>query len=162
MEDLRVKKTKLAITGAFIDLVEEKGFDNVKVIDICSKAMINRNTFYLHNLKKESSYNDFESVKKGYVCVLEGLKKEIEFYRIILLDSNMSGYIDKYTSKLRLGLARIYGIDYNIYKIELDYIFYGIVGVIKNWIIKDYSSIDNIATKLAELTLNSMSNFIKK
>ena len=114
------------------------------------------------NLKKESSYNDFESVKKGYVCVLEGLKKEIEFYRIILLDSNMSGYIDKYTSKLRLGLARIYGIDYNIYKIELDYIFYGIVGVIKNWIIKDYSSIDNIATKLAELTLNSMSNFIKK
>ncbi len=52
MSDLRVKKTKALIKGAFIELVEAKGFDNVTVKDICNKAMINRNTFYLHYLDK--------------------------------------------------------------------------------------------------------------
>ena len=186
MEDLRVRRTKASIIGAFIDLVEEKGFDNVKIIDICSKAMINRNTFYLHyldkedllqkiinsifieqqekimHLKKERNYNNFESAKEGFMVVLEIFKKEIEFYRIVLLDSNMSGYMDKSTNKFKQGLARVYEIDYDKYKVEIDYIFYSIVGVIKNWIIKDYSSVDNISTILANMTINSLKNSIKK
>ena len=52
MIDLRVVKTKSLIKGAFIELVEEKGFDNVSVKDICLKAQINRNTFYLHYFDK--------------------------------------------------------------------------------------------------------------
>ena len=100
MEDLRVRRTKASIIGAFIDLVEEKGFDNVKVKDICTKAMINRNTFYLHyldkedllqkiinsifteqeetimHLKKQKNYNNFESIKQGFEVVLEIFMKE--------------------------------------------------------------------------------------
>ena len=52
MADLRVIKTKQSIKGAFMDLVLEKGFEHVSVKDICNKAMINRNTFYLHYLDK--------------------------------------------------------------------------------------------------------------
>lgn len=186
MEDLRVRRTKTSITGAFIDLVLEKGFENVKVKDICAKVMINRNTFYLHyldkedllqkivsdiftdqehsimNIKKESTFTNYESVKNGFKSILESIKNEIEFFRIILLDSNMSGYIDKYINNLKQVVSKVYGIDYSNYKIEIDYIFYGIVGVIKSWIIKDYSSIDEISIKLTDLTLNSLANFIKK
>ena len=53
MEDLRVTKTKLTIKQSFLSLVEEVGFDNVYVSDIAKRAMINRNTFYLHYDSKE-------------------------------------------------------------------------------------------------------------
>ena len=52
-EDLRVIKSKQAIENAFISLIEEKGFENVKIIDIARKANVNRNTIYLHYESKE-------------------------------------------------------------------------------------------------------------
>lgn len=48
MTDLRIQKTDKIISSAFIDLVIEKGFDNVTVKDIATRAMINRKTFYAH------------------------------------------------------------------------------------------------------------------
>ena len=52
-EDLRVIKTKNSLKKALIDLTNEKGFDNVSVIDIVNKANVNRNTVYLHYENKE-------------------------------------------------------------------------------------------------------------
>lgn len=48
MTDLRIKKTDAIISTSFVDLVLEKGFDNVTVKDIASRSMINRKTFYAH------------------------------------------------------------------------------------------------------------------
>ena len=47
-EDLRIKRTQRAIKDAFYSLVEEKGFEHITVKDITERAMISRNTFYLH------------------------------------------------------------------------------------------------------------------
>ena len=52
-EDLRVKKTNKLIKDSFLKLLEEKGYSKVSVTDITNKAMINRNTFYLHYVDKE-------------------------------------------------------------------------------------------------------------
>lgn len=185
MEDLRVIKTKSLIKGAFIELVEEKGFDNVTVKDICSKALINRNTFYLHYfdkvdllnkiasdvfseqentitfMSKDLSHQDIETLRLGLIKVLQVLHKEIEFYRVILLDSNMSGYIDKFALDLKKNYINSLNVNEKINVIELDYIFYGIVGVIKNWIIKDYSSIDSLATRLSNIIYNNLITYIK-
>ena len=46
--DLRIIKTKKAIRDAFLALIEEKGFERISVKEITEKAMISRNTFYLH------------------------------------------------------------------------------------------------------------------
>ena len=46
--DLRVVRTKTAIRNAFVELIEEKGFDAITVKDITTKANINRGTFYAH------------------------------------------------------------------------------------------------------------------
>ncbi|EJS69283.1 TetR/AcrR family transcriptional regulator [Bacillus cereus] len=46
--DLRVIRTKTAIRNAFVELIEEKGFDAITVKDITTKANINRGTFYTH------------------------------------------------------------------------------------------------------------------
>src|SRR5215469_13383088 len=46
--DLRVRRTRMALQEALIDLIEEKGFDAVTVGDIAERAMVNRTTFYRH------------------------------------------------------------------------------------------------------------------
>ncbi len=178
MSDLRVKKTKGLIKGAFIELVEEKGFDNVTIKDICEKAEINRNTFYLHYydkidlltklasevfLEQESSLSitskdsitDALTLKNSIINLLKILYKEIEFYRVILLDSNMSGYINKFEIGLKKRYIKIFNIDYEKYKIDVDFLFYGVSGAIKNWIIKDYISIEDLSSKITELVIKN-------
>ncbi|MFV0559688.1 MAG: TetR/AcrR family transcriptional regulator [Enterococcus sp.] len=54
--DLRVKRTHKMIIEAFIQLVEEKGYDNVTIQDIADTAMINRATFYAHFKDKQDLY----------------------------------------------------------------------------------------------------------
>ncbi|MDU8924447.1 TetR/AcrR family transcriptional regulator [Pasteurellaceae bacterium LIM206] len=44
--DLRVIKTHKVIRQALVDLLNEKGFDEISVQDILNKALVNRTTFY--------------------------------------------------------------------------------------------------------------------
>ena len=50
-EDLRVKRTKKALTDAFIKLLSEKSFEEITVNELCDAAGVRRATFYKH-------YND--------------------------------------------------------------------------------------------------------
>ena len=43
-----MEKTKILLSNALIELLEEKTFDNIKVIEICDKAMVHKTTFYNH------------------------------------------------------------------------------------------------------------------
>ena len=45
-EDLRVKKTKRALTLAFIELLKVKHFEDITINELCEKAEIRRATFY--------------------------------------------------------------------------------------------------------------------
>ena len=47
-EDLRIRKTKANLYRSLLQLMEEKPFEEIKVIDICKSSMINRSTFYDH------------------------------------------------------------------------------------------------------------------
>ena len=46
--DLRIIKTYLALHNAFIELLEEKRFEDITVNELCDRAMIRRTTFYKH------------------------------------------------------------------------------------------------------------------
>ncbi|MEK8130604.1 TetR/AcrR family transcriptional regulator [Paenibacillus filicis] len=46
--DLRILRTKQSIRTAFFELIQEKGYEAITIQDIANRAMINRNTFYLH------------------------------------------------------------------------------------------------------------------
>ncbi|GIP26209.1 TetR family transcriptional regulator [Paenibacillus sp. J23TS9] len=50
--DLRVLRTKQFIRKAFYELIQEKGYEGITIQDIADRAMINRNTFYLHYQNK--------------------------------------------------------------------------------------------------------------
>lgn len=51
--DKRIIKTKEAIYQAFIELLNEKGYDAMRVQDIIERAQIGRSTFYAHYESKE-------------------------------------------------------------------------------------------------------------
>ena len=47
-EDLRVQKTKKALTKVFREILEEKKFEDITVNELCERAGIRRATFYKH------------------------------------------------------------------------------------------------------------------
>ena len=50
--DLRIIKTKILLYNTLTDLLRKKSFEEIKVSDICNKALINRSTFYSHYTDK--------------------------------------------------------------------------------------------------------------
>lgn len=70
--DLRIIKTKKNLYSTFEKLMKEYSFEDIKVSDICSDAMINRSTFYAH-------YNDKYELLAEYINTLkEVLASELE------------------------------------------------------------------------------------
>lgn len=44
--DLRIRRTYKLLTDALMSLMQEKAFEKITVIEICSRAMVHRATFY--------------------------------------------------------------------------------------------------------------------
>ena len=71
--DLRIIKTKKVLFDALLQLMKEKTFEEIKVSDICNKALVNRSTFYAHfNDKYELLVAMLEETKLN---LLNSLKK---------------------------------------------------------------------------------------
>ena len=52
--DARQRKTRALLVKALAELMEERPFSELSVVDICSRAMVHRTTFYAHfNDKRE-------------------------------------------------------------------------------------------------------------
>ena len=51
-EDLRVKRTKKALTDSFVKLMHEKSFEDITVNELCDEAGVRRATFYKHYTDK--------------------------------------------------------------------------------------------------------------
>lgn len=58
--DRRKRRTRNAIQKACVELIREKGFDSMSILDIAERADINRATFYLHFLDKFDMIDQFE------------------------------------------------------------------------------------------------------
>ena len=70
--DLRVIKTKNNLYQTLIELMSDMPFEEIKVSDICEKALVNRSTFYSH-------YSDKYELLSSYIDTLkDSLEKELE------------------------------------------------------------------------------------
>jgi len=110
--DLRIVRTKQSIRKAFYELIKEKGYEAITIQDIANRAMINRNTFYLHYQSKpdllDTCINELLSDLKDTVIlcpigmnpyriavleavmqtVLEHISHHITFYHAMLIEEN--------------------------------------------------------------------------
>jgi len=74
----RVKKSELLRTKIYhsaIDLFAERGFENVKISDICEAAEISTGTFYYYFPSKEAVFLQYAGVADG---LMDKLAAEIE------------------------------------------------------------------------------------
>jgi len=110
--DLRIRRTKQSIRTAFFELIQEKGYEAITIQDIADRAMINRNTFYLHYENKPDllhtcidglltevknvivqcpinenpySISKLETVMRA---ILEHITRNTSFYRAMLIEEN--------------------------------------------------------------------------
>ena len=114
--DLRIIKTRNGLYDALILLLKEKTFEEIKVSDICKKALINRSTFYAHfqdkyelfaslidDLKQSLNYelkniNKDLTVKEYYIELIKVFLNHIEgkeeVYRSIMINNKNSIIMD--------------------------------------------------------------------
>lgn len=173
--DLRIVKTRKAIKEAFISLVEENGFENVKIKDITERALINRNTFYLHYYSKENlisaiiedeinsqipeftklseslANRPFKHLEEIIEKLLELLNEKIEFYRILLTDPALSGYINYSTKELSKKIVEKLNIDDSYDSVAIKFTLSGFIGVLADWVVYDTDSIKNTAIVLTKI-----------
>lgn len=69
--DLRVIKTQNILYKTLLELMKEKSFEEIKVSDICTHALINRSTFYSHyNDKYELLKSAIDDIKNALIIEL--------------------------------------------------------------------------------------------
>lgn len=75
-EDRRIAKTKRALRSALIELVEERGLEDVTVNNLCERADLNRGTFYNHFKDKDELVCAFEEeLMQGILVWQESLNR---------------------------------------------------------------------------------------
>lgn len=65
--DRRVQRTRNLLNNALMELIQEKGYDNVTIEDITERANLGRTTFYLHYQGKDDLLLDHHD---GFVSQL--------------------------------------------------------------------------------------------
>lgn len=93
--DLRIVKTKKLLYEALIELLKTNSFEDLKVSDICEKALINRSTFYAHY---EDKYDLMATFIKD---VTKSLEKELE------ANHNISNTREYYIEMLSIFLDHV-------------------------------------------------------
>ena len=118
-EDLRITKTRKTLYQTLIDLMKEKTFEEIKVSDICNKALINRSTFYAHYSDKYELFSCYvNDLKESLVQELKknnNIHNTKEYYleMIKLFLDHLEEKRDIYTSIMRTNRNSI--IIYMVY-----------------------------------------------
>ncbi len=176
--DPRIARTEAAIRAAFIRLVEERGYARVSVKDICDRAEINRNTFYLHYTDKDALMSQVVNnllaeqaipiaqvashlstaspaqVEEIVSNILSLLSEEIAFYRIMFTDPAMQSYVQQlYHTAVALVTARS---KRQISPVALSYLVYGFIGVITEWLNRPSQDTSDIVPTLSRLLIGTL------
>ena len=164
--DLRIIRSKHSIKKAFIELLNEKGYEKITIQDIADKAMINRNTFYLHYQNKPDLLNrsmdelleelnitlnlcsssktpvSGSKLEQLMQIILEKIQNNIPFYKALLLDENrIYGFQSKMEEIIKKTVAD--GLDNTQLKISkellLQYIASTFMSIVIWWVKNDLS-----------------------
>lgn len=91
--DLRVVKTKKLLYTTLLELMKEKPFEEIKVSDICNKALVNRSTFYSHYQDKYDLFSELVMDIKNVLAIELSKNKKINSVKEYYIEM-MSIFID--------------------------------------------------------------------
>ncbi len=80
-ENLRNNKTNELLSIALIELLKEKSFEDIKLNEICNKALVHKTTFYNHFQDKyELLYYVIKKIQKDMEKHIDNDKDIIDYY----------------------------------------------------------------------------------
>ena len=179
-EDLRVLRTRKALTQAMIDLTIEHGFAALTVQDIVDRALVNRATFYRHYLDKQdllakymddvyaltaphddvasatTRQTDGNAPPPGLVTMLEHVQAHAAFYRAILGprgDVTIVQHLQRYIERRLRSLAPpMRASQEPPAAFWLSYVSHASVGALRWWLLEGQSySAEHLAAWLTQL-----------
>lgn len=68
--DIRIMRSKKAISEAFIELLKENDFKTITITEIVNKAGVNRGTFYKHYAYKEDILTEIQNQFLDHIAVI--------------------------------------------------------------------------------------------
>lgn len=161
-QDRRIKRTKMLLQNALVDLMLEKAVGKISVKELTQKADVNRSTFYLHYLDiydmLEQMENEFVETIQGFfhdfftplptsmpltlfVNISEWLEQDKEYY-VKLLRGSASGYVfEELESRIRdefLTLLYLIFLDEESLDLRtrVNFTVSGTVGVLRMWVME--------------------------
>ncbi|WP_340026549.1 TetR/AcrR family transcriptional regulator [Paenibacillus sp. FSL K6-1096] len=104
------RRTRLALKLAFVELILEKEYEAVTILDVANRADYNRGTFYKHYNSKEDLLRDIHddfllSIADALVRPYQGLK-QIDTARIAPSIQDLFLHIEQHKSEF-LALAKV-------------------------------------------------------
>lgn len=120
--DLRVERSKRMIKNAFLDLLEERDFDEISIKEIAARAMVSRKTFYVYYSTKMELYEEImaealkvldlpketrsgctpeQSLRQKLVLVLQQLNRDRRVYRVLMQEQGNSLFRSKLNRFIR-------------------------------------------------------------
>lgn len=181
--NLRIKETEKLLEDSLGALLEEKSFEEIRVMDICSKAKIHRSTFYTYFNDKyellksrldkyEAKFLEFLRKYKiegrlvdSHVDIMSEILKYFYFnkkYLKIIFQNNREGSIIKILQKyleayIIEGVKDMKQINSNKpFMVEIMGSFYSgaFISVIGEWILKDcYITPDELAQYISDIIM---------
>jgi AcrR family transcriptional regulator len=128
--NLRVKRTRKLLRTALIDLIEERGFDDLTVGEIAERAMVSRAGFYRYYQDKYDLVEQFfeeavltlmndlnahprvvlggsgpHALPKPWVKLFEHLAEYERLYRVLLVSKSHSWFVTKMHASLTEALC---------------------------------------------------------
>ena len=123
-QDRRIKRTKMLLQNALVDLMLEKAVGKISVKELTQKADVNRSTFYLHYLDiydmLEQMENEFVETIQGFfhdfftplptsmpltlfVNISEWLEQDKEYYVKLLRDQHLGIFSKSWSRALEMN-----------------------------------------------------------
>lgn len=159
-QDRRIRRTQKMLKDSLVELMMEKDFKNISVKDIADRADLNRGTFYLHYTdtydllqKMESDVlQDFQDMINNYwsaikndsllpilLPVIQYIEKNTQICKILFENSASNDFVNRFHTLISdNGTAIIKqkypGVEENMLCYFLEFITYGLTGVLKHWI----------------------------
>jgi len=183
--DARILRSRQLLQAAIIDLIREKGYEQITVQDLCTRANLNRSTFYLHYKDKydliicttQSVLDELRSCvtqaplvdpenepHPGMVQLFEHIARHESFYSVMLGEQGYQRFDHSMMQIMResytdmLDPIRPEAEQWEVpFEFFINYITSAHFGVIKWWLTTDMEySTKYMATHLTRLTKSTM------
>lgn len=161
--DRRVRRTQKLIRKAFLELIDEKQYDQITVTDIINQADYNRATFYRHYYDKEDlatkiidyqidlfieafmypyrfeSVIDIGNIRKEQIVIFDHILEHEDFYKLWHKLKTIPNFTEKYTNCIRIIFEEKIVVTRSLNKgvdknLYTQFYGFGLAGIIFNWI----------------------------